>query len=248
MLQVKPIKTFIFRPGDDLIDFIVHSLQGQSVENRIIAVTSKIVSLAENRLISQSEIEKEALVKRESDYYIGPSAYNCHLTIKEGLIIPSAGIDESNSETGDYILYPKNPFKSAQRIALALRTRLNESKIGVLLTDSRTSPLRKGVSGVALSYYGFRGLKTMIGEEDLFGRPLKMTTINLADALGTAATLTMGEGPESCPLAIIKYPVVFEDLDNNDEIKMDPEEDLYWPVLQENYSNKIKPLGDGQTR
>ncbi|MEZ4873095.1 MAG: coenzyme F420-0:L-glutamate ligase [Bdellovibrionales bacterium] len=233
MLQVKPIKTSIFRAGDDLVQFLKEHLQGESVEGHIVAVTSKIVSLAENRLVPISEISKEELIKKESDVYLGPCGYDCHLTIKEGLLIPSAGIDESNSEVGNFILYPNSPFDSAKYLVQKLRKNLGVEQLGVILTDSKTSPLRTGVGGVALAYYGFRGVKSLIGTEDLFGRPLKNTKLNIADTLAAAATLCMGEGSESCPIAIIKYPVEFIETQNNDEIRVAPSNDLYWSLLQD---------------
>ena len=41
------------------------------------------------------------------------------------------------------------------------------------------------------------------GETDLFGRELKVTLINRADAIAAFATLAMGETTEKTPLAIV---------------------------------------------
>ena len=72
---------------------------------------------------------------------------------------------------------------------------------GVLITDSHTTPLRRGVTGIALSYWGFSGVQNKVGTPDLFGRTLKMTHVNLADAFAAAAVLVMGESNESTPVA-----------------------------------------------
>ena len=101
MFKVEPIKTKIFHRNDSLESFIVDSLNGRSIEGKVLAVTTKIVSLSENRLIKRSEISKIDLVKREADRYLGQVFESCHLTVKENLLIPSAGIDESNSESGE---------------------------------------------------------------------------------------------------------------------------------------------------
>ena len=108
-LTVQPVRTRVFRTGEDLADFIVEQVPSQCVRERmVLAVTSKIVSLSENRLVPQNEIGKAELVKRDADVFLGEIGYGCFLTIKEGLMIPSAGIDESNSENGHYILFPEN--------------------------------------------------------------------------------------------------------------------------------------------
>lgn len=232
MLEVKALPTGVYRMGEDFTDFLVKNLKGVLEEERILAVTSKIVSLSENRVIPKSTIDKKDLIEEEADHYLGEIEYGCHLTIKQGLLIPSAGVDESNSEGDFYILYPLDPFLSAKRIHNAIKEKLNLSRIGVLLTDSHTMPLRRGVVGAALAYYGFKGVENKIGTKDLFGRELKMTQINIADALAVAATLTMGEGNEGRPLAIVNASVEFKELSDNSELRMPVEEDLYRPLLQ----------------
>ena len=232
MLQVSPIQTKIFSRKQSLKSFLIENLRDHLKEGMILAVTSKLVSVAEDRFIKREEIEKLDLIKRESDVYMGACAYDCHLTIKEGLLIPSAGIDESNSEEDHYILYPEDPFESAQRIQGFLKAEFKLKSLGVILTDSHTTPLRKGVVGAALAYCGFRGVIDRVGSKDLFGREMKMTQVNLADALAVSATLTMGEGDERCPLAVLNYPVEFMDLDDNEELKIPLEQDIYYPILK----------------
>ena len=227
MFKVVPIKTRIFRKDESLVDFIVSSLQKKSIEGKILAITTKVVSLSENRLVRREEISKTDLVKQEADHYLGQVFESCHLTIKENLLIPSAGIDESNSETGDYLLYPHNPFASAKNIYQSLKKVLGLKEFGILLTDSRTMPMRRGVMGTAVAYYGFHGVDSKIGKTDLFNRELKMTQINIADSLSVGATLVMGEGDECQPLAIVDFPVEFEMMVNNSEIHISWEEDLY---------------------
>ncbi|MBC87656.1 MAG: hypothetical protein CL677_10820 [Bdellovibrionaceae bacterium] len=231
MLSAKPIQTEVFKKGMDLESFLLSHLNGRELEGKILAVTSKLVSVSENRFVKKSEIEKEDLVKREADIYLGRCSYDCHLTIKESLLIPSSGIDESNSEGDEFILYPENPFISAKHICEKVKAAFSLKDLGVILTDSHTTPLRRGVSGVALAYYGFNGLQDKVGHKDLFDRPLMMTSINVADALAVAATLVMGEGNECCPLAILDHPVEFKILEDNSELHIPLEEDLYHPMI-----------------
>ena len=232
VMRLSPIKTSVFQLGDDLGSFILTHAQAHLKEGMILAITSKIVSLAENRIVPLDEVQKSDLVKRESDHYFGEIGYGCHLTIKHGLFIPSAGIDESNAAGAYYILYPQNPFASAKRIYDLIRKELHLTQFGVILTDSHTQPLRRGVIGTCLSYWGFRGVKNMVGQKDLFGRELKMTQVNYADALAVSAVLMMGECAEQTPLAWLEAPVEFTEKTNPSELMIPIEEDLYFPFFK----------------
>lgn len=233
-LAVQPIQTRIFRTDENLLDFVASQVSRDLVsESMILVVTSKIMSLAESRLVDKATVSKEALIAREADHNLGEVGYGCFLTIKEGLFIPSAGIDESNSESDQYILYPEDPFASAEKLWHGLRERWNVRELGVLVTDSHTTPLRRGVTGISLAHWGFRGLRNLIGSPDLFGRKMQMTTVNVADGLATAATLMMGEANESRPLAVIRCDgVEFTESTDRNELKMPLQQDLYFPFFQ----------------
>ena len=232
-MQIKSIKTGVFSQGMDLVDFILKNTVNKLKEKSVLAITSKIVSIAEGRTVSKNKIDKQTLVQQECEYYLGKIGYDCHLTIQHGLLIPSAGIDESNSVNNEYILYPKDPFASAEKVAKAIKTKLSLKNFAVIITDSHTLPLRRGVVGVAVAYSGFKAVKSLIGQGDLFGRPLRMTKMNLVDALATSAVLLMGEGAEQCPLALIyEAPLVFTDKIDLAELKIPIEEDLYGPLYQ----------------
>lgn len=233
-VSVTALKTKTFSVGENLVDFIDASVDRKLIsENMILAITSKIVSLAENRLVDRSSIDKNSLVKKEADVFLGELNYGSLLTIKHGLLIASAGIDESNSKSGAYILYPQDPFRSAQNLWQDLRKKWSIQNLGLLLTDSHTSPLRRGVTGICLSYWGFKPIKNMIGGKDLFGRELQMTQINYADALASMAVMVMGEGSESQPLAVIHYaPVEFSDHSKKEDLLMPLEQDLYAPFMK----------------
>ena len=240
-LQVHPIPTRVFRQGENLLEFICEQTPPALVRERmVLAVTSKVVSVAECRMLQKSSIEKENLIAQEADHNLGEVAYGCYLTIKHGLFIPSAGIDESNSEKGEYILYPEDPFGSAEALWWGLRERWNLRELGILLTDSHTTPLRRGVTGIALAHWGFRGLKNLVGAPDLFGRRLEVTTVNIADALASAATLLMGEANESRPLAaIFAQDLVFREGGDEKELKIPVEHDLYYPFFREHLGEKL---------
>lgn len=235
-LQVTAVECELFRRGDDLLTYILRQVpRGEIQEKMILAVTSKIVSIAEGALVPADSVSSKVdLVQREADVFIGEIGYGCSLTVKNGLFIAAAGIDESNSENGDYILYPKDPYASARCLWQGLREAWGIEDLGILLTDSHTSPLRQGVTGICLSYHGFRPVRDMVGSKDLFGRTLKMTKLNLADGLSAAAVLTMGEGAECRPLALLHgAELEFADEGNPGALAMSLEEDLYYPLIRE---------------
>lgn len=234
------ITTPIFSLGEDLAQFIHANVDQRLVrEGLVLAITSKIVSLAERRTVPRDQVEKIELIKREADVYLGPMGYGSHLTITRGLLLASAGIDESNSKDGDFILYPVDPFMSAMALWKTLREKWKIRDLGIILTDSRTTPLRLGVTGFALAYWGMRGLRRCVGDKDLFGRELKMTSVNVVDGLAAAATLLMGEAAESRPLVAIhpgsnNHTVLFSDETSPGELCSTLDDDLYWRTLRSN--------------
>lgn len=233
-LSVYPVQTPVFSKAQNLRDFVIACVPAGLVQEKmIVVVTSKIVSLAESRVVERSRTDKKSLVRQEADVYLGEIGYGCFLTVKCGLLLPSAGIDESNSATGDYILFPEDPFRSAASLWRELRLAWKLKDLGLLISDSHTTPLRRGVTGICLSYAGLRGVRNLVGQKDLFGRELRMTQMNLVDGLAASAVLMMGEGNESRPLAIItNADVEFSTDVRPGEIRIPLHEDLYYPLLQ----------------
>jgi F420-0:gamma-glutamyl ligase len=228
-MEVVALETKIFSLGQDLVDFIVEAVPRERVtEGMVLAVTSKIVSLSERAVVRRSESAKSALIRREADVFLGETLYGVALTIKHGMLIPSAGIDESNSEAGSYILFPRDPYASARRLHAALRAKWGVHDLGIILTDSHTQPLRKGVAGIGLAHWGFRATRDLVGQTDLFGRAIKMTHVNVLDALAVSAVYAMGEVAERRPLAIVYGSgAEFTETSSRSEIAISPKDDLY---------------------
>lgn len=207
-------------------------------ERSIVVITSKIISICQGRVVKIGEIDKDELIKQESQYYLprNINKYNVSLTITRNTLVPTAGIDESNGN-GYYILWPKNPQKTANRIRLRLKSRFNLDKVGVIITDSKTTPLRWGVTAIAIAYSGFTPLKNYIGKKDLFGRPFIFEQLSVIDSLASAATVVMGEGAEQTPIAIITdLPnIKFQERDPTkkelNSLKINKNTDLYSPLL-----------------
>lgn len=230
-MRVTPIRTRIFREGEDLSSFIVSHCETLS-ERSVLVVTSKIVALSEKRTACiGTEQDKETLIRKESDRAV--KTKYVWLTVKDGMLMASAGIDESNAD-GKLILLPKESFKTARLLRKKLRQKYHIAELGVLITDSRTIPFRAGVNGVALGYAGFRGVRDYRGTRDLFGRAFKFSRTDIADGLATAAVLVMGEGSERQPLALIEdAPIEFCERMRKKELFIDIQDDMYRPILSE---------------
>lgn len=243
-MKVRSIKTEKVLPGTDLFKFLDKHLKTFR-EGSILAITSKIVSICEGRIIKaegdpeESKRRRDELARREAELYLPPeeNQYNIILAIKNNLIIPTAGIDESNSG-GYYVLWPKDPQGTANKVREYLIKRFGHRKVGLIITDSKTTPLRWGTSGVAIAHSGFKALKNYIGTPDIFGKHLKITKANVMDALAVSAVLVMGEGNEQTPLAVIEdVPFVSFQKRNPtkkelSDLKISIDDDLYSPLLK----------------
>ncbi|MBX9696774.1 MAG: coenzyme F420-0:L-glutamate ligase [Alphaproteobacteria bacterium] len=236
-MRAHAIKTHKIQASESL-ETVIKSAIPSIQEGSILAITSKVVSLAENQLIQKDQVpSKMDLIRSESDYYLdAPSSYDICLTIRDHILIPTAGIDESNAVDA-YILYPRNVQASAARLWHFVRTHYGVQSVGIIITDSHTTPLRRGVVGLGLGWCGFKALHNYVGKPDIYGSPLRVTMANLLDGYAATAVCLMGEGAEQTPLALIEdVPnVVFTTTPPTDseiaDLMMPKEQDLYGPLL-----------------
>lgn len=238
-MKITAIKTHKIRPYKESLFDILNKYLKSVKERSVVAITSKIIAMCEGRVVKPKGAKKEELVEKEAEYFLPPekSKYNISLTIKGNLLIPTAGIDESNG-AGYFILWPKDAQKTANEIRKYLQKRFSIKKAGVVITDSKTSPLRWGTTGVAIAHSGFLALNSYIGKSDVFGRKFKVQKANIPDALAASAVLVMGEGSEQTPLAIIEdVPFVkFQEREPSQKelrnLHINIDDDLYGPLLK----------------
>lgn len=238
-MKVRSIKTKRIIPGKDKdIFFILDKYLPKPKERSVVAVTSKIVAICQGRVADPEKETRDELAEKEADFYLPRelNRYNFMLTIKKNTMIASAGIDESNA-AGYLILWPKDPQKAADQIRDHLKKRFRLKNIGVIITDSKLTPLRWGVTGVSIAHSGFLALNDYRKKPDIFGRKLKVTQVNVAEALAVCAVLLMGEGKEQTPMAVIEdLPFVkFQDRNPSKKelknLKIDLKEDVYGSIL-----------------
>lgn len=230
-MQLFPIKTGLLQANFDLIAELELSLKKNEItlkEKDILVITSKIVALSQGRMVDLSKItpSKKArifkatryghgkenpriveLVMRESDLMIKG---NSILALKDGVLIPEAGIDLSNAPQGFAILWPADPWETAQTLIQKIKKKFGLKKLGLIISDSTCRPLRLGVTGVAISFAGFEGVEDARGQKDVYGRKLEVTRKAVADNLASAALVLMGEAGEKIPCVVIRdVPVKF---------------------------------------
>lgn len=185
----------------------------------ILAVTSKVVSFDEGQLVDLSRVratQRALLLARkagvdpafarvaidESDLVLGavPGALVC---LKDGHLTANGGADLSNAPPGFAVVWPKDPWASAERLRRWATAKAGGA-VGVVITDSHCEPLRLGTSGIALACAGFSPVEDVRGREDLFGHAMRITFRAVADGVASAAVLMMGEVDESTPAAIVR--------------------------------------------
>lgn len=237
-MKLIPIKTKILNPPqDDLFGAFLESVVDIK-EGDIISISSKVVAIDEGRCVKITKAVKEELVKKEADFIVPRPYWNTPLTVTKHAFLGASGIDESNG-AGYYILLPKDPFASAMRLRALLCKQFGLTNLGVIITDSHSTPFRYGAVGVALGWCGFSPIEDHRGRPDLFGREIQYERSNLVDGLAAAATVVAGEVDECIPVVIIRdVPrVIYKDGDTKDDILVPYEEDTF-RVLYEQWLKK----------
>jgi coenzyme F420-0:L-glutamate ligase / coenzyme F420-1:gamma-L-glutamate ligase len=231
LFQSLKLSHFKFRDNDILVisSKYVSMSEGSVRKLDSIKISLKAIELASKYHMNPKLVE---LVIRESDY-IFKGIPGFLLAIRDGIIAPNAGIDKSNTPPGFVILYPREPFKTAESLRLNFLLNLG-IKVMVIIADSRLMPTRIGTTGIAIACAGFEPLEDQRGKIDLFGNILKVTLKAVADSLATIGVSTMGESNESIPAVIIRNTKVIatdRKLSWRD-MAVDATEDIYMRSLQ----------------
>jgi len=220
-----PVRTKIISEGDDLSEVLLRSLREEGVKLRngdVVVVASKVVStaLGYRRRTKDTGISKEAgslarktglpkgfvqmVIDECGGRYYG-YVKGAILTLTEHGLYANAGLDRSNSGSrkDNVVLLPKN----CEDIAISLRNALKKKtgkKLGVIVCDSHTQPMRLGTIGIALATAGVKPTRDERGKEDLFGYTMKITRRAIADCVCSASQILMGETDEQTPFVICR--------------------------------------------
>jgi coenzyme F420-0:L-glutamate ligase len=190
-----------FKDGDILV---LAETAVATAEGNVISLSTITPSAWAEKLAAQYQMDPRVVevVLRETDSVVGGIS-GFLLCMKNGTLLPNAGVDASNAPLGCVTPLPENPDRSALAIKQAIEIRCNV-KVGVIIADSRTHAMRRGCSGVAIGAAGITAVIDDRGRSDLFGRTLDVTKRAVADNIASASELVMGEADESTPAAIIR--------------------------------------------
>lgn len=194
-----------FVAGDDLATIIGDALSAGPISERleagdILAITSKIVSKAEGRLVKAAD--REDAITAESVRVVATRGATRIVENKLGLVLAAAGVDSSNTPDGYVLLLPEDPDATARAIASALRERFGIA-LGVVITDTLGRPWREGQADAAIGAAGIRVLDDLRGSRDANGRLLEATVGATADEIASAADLVKGKSG-GLPVAVVR--------------------------------------------
>ncbi len=222
------------RPGDDpgalLADALARAREPLR-DGDVVVVAQKIVSKAEGRVVRLADVVPspraiELAARTEKDpraveAILGESVEVVRaapgvliVETRHGIVLANAGADMSNVEHDEeddhLLLLPEDPDASADRLRAALAARASggeggrSPRIGVIVADSVGRAWREGTVGLAIGVSGLPARLDRRGEPDLFGRPLHVTEVGIADSIASAASIVMGEGAEGRPAALVR--------------------------------------------
>ncbi|TMC64315.1 MAG: coenzyme F420-0:L-glutamate ligase [Chloroflexota bacterium] len=186
----------------------------------VVVVTQKIVSKAEGRVRSLSEVQPSARAMeighrigfdpRHVEVILGESVRVVreapHVLITEtrhGFVCANAGVDRSNTGGQDLVvLLPEDPDESAGRLRDGLKE-ISGAMVGVVISDSFGRPWREGQVNVAIGAAGVVALRDYRGDLDPAGYQLQGTELGVVDELASASELVMGK-LDRVPAALIR--------------------------------------------
>jgi coenzyme F420-0:L-glutamate ligase/coenzyme F420-1:gamma-L-glutamate ligase len=107
---------------------------------------------------------------------------------RQGLVCANAGVDRSNVQSGEALLLPVDPDRSARSLREGI-TAIRGVRPGVVIADSFGRAWRRGQVDVAIGTAGMVPLDDWRGRRDAYGRELQATWPAVADAVAAAADL-----------------------------------------------------------
>lgn len=235
-MELTPVHTETLRPPkDDLLSKIRASALTLN-EHDVIAISSKVLSIHEGRCVPMNSIEHDELIRREADLFLErsetPGGFVMH-TITNETLIPNAGIDPFG---GYYVLWPLSPMKSAEELLAWFKKEYNVEHLYLVITDSRSTLMRRGVVGIAIGWAGFSPVFDNRLRTDLLGEKSGGSQTNIPDALATAAVFVMGEANEGTPIVRIQNAPYVQEAgtvrkEKNSSYQFPLEEDIFAPFL-----------------
>jgi coenzyme F420-0:L-glutamate ligase/coenzyme F420-1:gamma-L-glutamate ligase len=259
-MELFSIKLPLIKENDDLLSIILEKIKGMGEslkEGDIIVIAEKVIATSQGRLVNLSDvsnISKQAkkmarefdmderyvqLILQEASMILGGMTHVILAQVND-FLIANAGIDQSNAGPGKVVLLPKDLKKVVWDYWKALKEEFKLEKLGVIISDSRVQPLRKGTIGIAIATAGFEPVEDLRGHPDLFNRPMEITMRAIADDLTSAAQFLLSEADQQTPVVIIRGSNV--DFTENPQLtpEMAAEECLYMNIFSKYLLKKME--------
>lgn len=237
-MEITPFKIeTLVPPKDDLYTKILAS-DLTLEEHDVIAISTKVVSIGQGRCVPKEGADMDALIQVEADQYLEraetPGGFVMH-TITNGTLMANAGIDPF---AGYFVLWPENPKKTAEELLAWLKKEYEKEHLYLVLTDSRSVFLRRGVIGMAVAWAGFEPIYDNRVREDLLGFPSGGSQTNIPDSLAASAVFVMGEANEGTPLVRIRNAPYLKDAQTGkreefNTFEFGMEEDIFAPFMRD---------------
>ncbi len=231
-VQIVPVRGVPeVRPGDDLPEHLLGGLRASGIaleDGDILAVTQKVVSKSEGRLVPESDGPgRDGWVERETRRVVARRGELVISETRHGFVCANAGVDASNVPEGYVTLLPEDPDESAERIRATLAA-ASGARIAVVVTDTFGRPWREGLVNVAIGCAGLPAIVDLRGREDSSGRVLEATVVALADEVAAASGLVIGksDGVAAALLRGVEPPAWAADAPAAALIR-DPADDLF---------------------
>jgi coenzyme F420-0:L-glutamate ligase/coenzyme F420-1:gamma-L-glutamate ligase len=174
-------------PGADLAALVHAALD--LVDGDVVVLTSKVVSKAEDRLVTG---RREDAIAGETVRVVARRGPVEIVENRLGLVMAAAGVDDSNVPAGSVALLPTDPDASARRVRESLAARAGVN-VAVVVADTAGRPWRLGQTDVAIGVAGLAPLESYAGRRDGYGNPLAVTEPAVADEVAGAAELAAGK-------------------------------------------------------
>jgi coenzyme F420-0:L-glutamate ligase / coenzyme F420-1:gamma-L-glutamate ligase len=200
------------KKGDNVGDLILAACRKLLLSLRngdIIVVAHKIVSKAEGRVLSLSDVTPSKFAIR-AGRHIQKDPRQVEVILSEsrrlvkmvrgliivetphGFVCANAGTDQSNVDKGKILLLPKRPDVSASEIRKTVKRKANRD-VAVIVSDTFGRAWREGQVDVAIGLSGIDPFADYRGKTDQYGYNLQASVICIADELASAAELCMNK-------------------------------------------------------
>ncbi|MET0235425.1 MAG: coenzyme F420-0:L-glutamate ligase [Kibdelosporangium sp.] len=206
MIEILPVEGLPeFRPGDDLAGAVAAAAPWLR-DGDVLAVTSKIVSKVEGRLVpvdaANRDSKRHELARAEAVDILAKVGPTLITRSRLGIVQAASGVDNSNIPLGEIALLPVDPDASAAD----LRSRLQELlgvTVAVVITDTMGRAWRNGQTDAAIGSAGLPVIQDYAGQTDAMGNELVVTKVAVADEVAAAADLAKGK-LGGIPIAVVR--------------------------------------------